>query len=268
MIETGPAEAVAAQVTNNTASSVSLSAQGTLSIYGLVTADDASGDIHLHGGDSILVDGVVDASDVLTMTGGGEFGATVGFTVTPLLVQTDWAGRVIDDHGRLIDDQGRLVDTNGAFVDGHGDPLPAGADPVFGGTPVRLSGGTIEGRTIVADMTSGAKLYGSVGQLRSTATDFVTDLQDASLKFTGDVDLRGRIEAMGSADFRGAAFDVTTRGAVIGHNSVHLLGRTLTHRGYVASDSLIVLNAVESLEITGLVQAAGTIRAQAGVDAG
>ena len=68
-------EAVAAQVTNNSASSIGLSAQGTLSIYGFATARDTGGDIHLHGGDSILVDGLVDAADTLTMTGGGQFGA-------------------------------------------------------------------------------------------------------------------------------------------------------------------------------------------------
>ncbi|HND53294.1 MAG TPA: hypothetical protein PLV92_12880, partial [Pirellulaceae bacterium] len=267
LIETAPADAVAAHISNNWASSIALSAQDTLSIYGLVTARDDGGDIHLHGGDSIRVDGVVDAGDALTMTGGGEFGATVGFTLTPLLVQTDSAGRVIDDQGRLIDDQGRLVDVNGTFVDENGDPLPAGADPMYGGAPVRLSGGAIEGRSIVADMTGAAELNGSVGQLRSTATGFVTDLETATFEFTGDVDLGGRIESIGSVDLRGAIVDVASRGAVIGHDSVHLLGESLTHQGYVASDALIVLNAVDSLEITGLVQSGGTIRAQAGVDA-
>ncbi len=187
--------------------------------------------------------------------------------MTPLLLQTDGNGRVVDSLGRLIDEQGRLIDADGAFVDAAGTVLAAGVPPVFGGSPVRLSGGTLNAPEIHITLAGDAVLDGMVGELRSSGGQIVSDVQNVTVRTPADVRLGGRFEIMQTLDVRGREITVGTKGVVMAHESGHLFGERVTHAGYAASDQWFVLNGVVAVEVTGVVQSGDQIRVHAGVGA-
>ncbi|MEY4181071.1 MAG: hypothetical protein RLY70_4646, partial [Planctomycetota bacterium] len=249
-------------------SKVSLLADGSIDIFGTVGSQQADSDIELRAAGKVFVDGLVDAADQLEISSVGSFSTAVGLEVTPLLLRTNADGHLIDGQGRLIDDQGRLVNADGEFVDASGNVLASDATPVFGGAPVRLGGGTLDAGNLRIAVPNQLLLDGMFGAIRSANGRIESDMQTATIDAKGDIRLSGRFQAMKTIDIRAANLTTTEKAVVFARESAMLLANNVAHIGYGASDSLFVINAVNSVELTGLVQSGDDIHVNAGVNRG
>ena len=138
-------------------SSVSITTDSGINIYGVIQASDAASDVTLVSGDGLLlVSGFVEAGDQLTLTGATAASSSdMSVHVTKLLytmktreVSTTLGETIsltIDEYGRLINDYGFLIAQNvlgQVIVDGLGTPqliLDGDSNPVLGGMPIYMA---------------------------------------------------------------------------------------------------------------------------------
>ena len=138
-------------------SSVAITTDSGIEIYGVIQSSDAESDVTLVSGDGLLlVSGFVEAGDQLTLTGATSGSSSdISVQVTKLLYTmetreaTTTLGQTveltIDEYGRFINDYGFLIAQNVAeevIVDGSGTPqlvLDEDDNPVLGGMPIYLA---------------------------------------------------------------------------------------------------------------------------------
>ncbi|MEY3226626.1 MAG: hypothetical protein RLZZ536_1245, partial [Planctomycetota bacterium] len=221
----------------------------------------------------------------------------------PLILKTNSQGRLIDENGRLIDEDGYLINSDGKYVDASGNVLTVPpATPVYGGNPVRLSGGEVRtkaGGTVSLSASGTLLLQGAVGGLIATngtvsatstsvtvassaAAVTVTDRISAAdqLLITG-VDINvlagGQLRAWasgGDVRLRGtdeiyleATSGMETAGTVRAADFAYLQANYLTLDGRITSDSgRVRLNAMTDAAIAAVV-AANTIEVNSGISA-
>jgi hypothetical protein len=113
----------------------------------LIEAAGSLADLLIDASGSVRLDGILRADDQMTISS-----RAAGDDAIELAQPTPWsnsAGQLLNQSGRAIDRSGYLIDAQGRHVDAKPQfALPTGAAPVAGGTPVRLSGGTLNAANI------------------------------------------------------------------------------------------------------------------------
>ncbi|MGV2341762.1 MAG UNVERIFIED_CONTAM: hypothetical protein LVR18_49935 [Planctomycetaceae bacterium] len=248
-------------------SRIVLDASGPVRVYGLLESRGIGGDVGVRAGGRVLLDGLLRAADELLVDGRLAGGTSV--ELSQLLLKSDAQGRLLDSQDRLINTDGFLIDASGRYVDADGQPLADGVAPVLGGAPVRLSGGTLNAASVSITTAADLLLAGQIGELSASGGRLVSGTGSVSIRSGGVLDLRGRVQGEGNLDLRtSAALQLTTSGVVIGSQRTHLLGDRVNITGYAADRTLLIVNSVQDVDVTGLLQSGGELRVQAGVSAG
>jgi Ca2+-binding RTX toxin-like protein len=122
---------------------LNLTADSGLRLQGLLQTVDPGSSVHLNTTQQMEINGLIDAAGSV-VAAAATYSQGPAIVVMPLILKTDSQGRLIDENGRLIDEDGFLINSAGKYVDASGNVLTVPpATPVFGGNPVRLSGGEI-----------------------------------------------------------------------------------------------------------------------------
>ncbi|MHC4089842.1 MAG: hypothetical protein ACYSVY_06130 [Planctomycetota bacterium] len=139
-------------------SHIDIDTSGGINLYGLIEALDTASTVDIEADGLLTLDGIVRADQEVRVFGGDDpddpgdpNDPHGGLIITPLIVETDTYDNpltTIEVGGvevkRPIDADGFLIDgATGDFVDENGVPLLAGDAPVFGGDPIRISGGSM-----------------------------------------------------------------------------------------------------------------------------
>jgi hypothetical protein len=277
-------------------------------IDGLVEAADEGTVVNISAGGLLVLDGVVKADGAVNLTGGSN-ASGVGIVLTQLVVQTDAYGNPLNEEGQPIDRDGfliGLIDGEWVWVDETGSPLPAGGAPVYGGEPVRLSGGTlITGADGIIGLSAEQDilLLGMVGQVYklndlpavdvavvnvvSTSGDVLVyelinsrdaiNIEARNIEILGDALVKTRHQ--GSAVYFRAQEEIfveqspwsTDRARVQAAELVHFYAGSIQVDGSLFAQDTgarVILNAVDDLTIYGEVVSLGDIELNAGVAAG
>jgi hypothetical protein len=203
--------------------------------------------------------------------------------------------KVIDKDGFQVDAvSGDYLDDDGAVTD----------TPVFGGVPIRLSGGSVEtglDGTIHLGALGDVELRGLIGDLRPTSTGPTTSVAAIHVNSTaGTVQIYDLLHARNSIDVGGADIQVLDealvktrfadsdvyfradnqifidrstqtqqRAKVSAATLVHLYGGAILLDGVVEvtqdASAKVLLNAVNDVTITGQVDSTGDVKVHAGV---
>ncbi|MGD8418835.1 MAG: hypothetical protein PVJ78_00250, partial [Gammaproteobacteria bacterium] len=301
------------------ASHIDIDTSGGINLYGLIEALDPVSTLDINADGLLTLDGIVRAEQEVNLFGGDDPDDPAdpvdphgGLVVTPLIVETDSLGNpltLIDINGtdvkRPIDANGFLIDGNtGDFVDLNGDPIGQGDPPVFGGDPIRISGGIIE-TGVDGRINLGAEgdvfLLGVVGKVEevnglptvevseidissNTGTVFVEELVNSRdlITISGN-EIQVLDQALVKTRFAGSEIYLEAEDAIFVERSqttldrarvdsaslVHFYGGEIRIDGVVVTqefDSRIVLNAVDDVTIAGQVTSGGDIEINAGVD--
>ncbi|MBN1513625.1 MAG: hypothetical protein JXB13_16540, partial [Phycisphaerae bacterium] len=189
-------------------SSITVSTSGDASLYGVVKAEDASTTVSITAGGLLTVDGIVRAQSTVALTGGTN-AAGQGVLVTALVVEEDSYGNavaLVDGTKKAIDEDGNLIDpTNPSqYVDKAGNPIPPQDDPVYGGEPIRVSGGSIEtgsNGTISVQATGNVVLQGQVGDVQDVNGAPTTNVSAVSITSTaGQVQIYDLVNSRNTID--------------------------------------------------------------------
>ncbi|MGV2341192.1 MAG UNVERIFIED_CONTAM: hypothetical protein LVR18_46795 [Planctomycetaceae bacterium] len=186
-------------LTPATPGQLNLTANNGIKLQGLLQSVDAGSSIQLNTTQQLEIDGLIDAAGSVTAAA-ASYSQGPAIVVMPLILKTDSQGRLIDEQGRLIDADGYLINAAGKFVNASGTALNVPPDsPVFGGNPVRLSGGevrTASGGSITMSASGSLLVNGAVGGLTANAgTVSATSSSVTLTSSTGDVTVTDRVAA-------------------------------------------------------------------------
>ncbi|MAF64666.1 MAG: hypothetical protein CMJ84_03260, partial [Planctomycetes bacterium] len=237
---------------------VQIDSEGDIHVYGFVDATDDGADATLRSERLLLVGGLVQSDDQLTLEGGTS-DTTVGILVSPV---------VFDGNGDRV--SGGTLDTSPG-----GDIALAAVDDIL-----------IQG--VVGQFTE------SDGVFTADAASITLDSTAGTVTVSGQVDAADSVEAQGEAvnvlpggrikaRAAGSELRLLARGTVYvgggtssadpaqvqGVSFTHLLAPTLRLDGMVSDDDpmgRVLLNAGQTTTVTGVVQSQNRIEANAGVD--
>jgi hypothetical protein len=243
--------------------SISLLSDGNIELFGLLDANGAGGDLLLDAAGSIKIDTMVTAADSLTIS--SRLASGISVEVTQLTLWTNAQGQLLNDAGRTIDRNGNLIDAAGRYVDEEGSLLEPGDPPVYGGTPVRLSGGTLDANSVSLTSSGNVNLLGQTGDLYFDGTGLASRTGSLQTRVSGSLRVSGRHQTSGSMDVRGGTVSLLADSVLLSNNTLHILGNELEAAGFVGSTDRIAINAVQSMVVTGLTQAGNRINVAAGV---
>jgi hypothetical protein len=184
-----------------------------------------------------------------------------------LTLWTNAQGQLLNEDGRTIDRNGYFIDATGRFVDEAGNLLESDHLPVYGGTPVRLSGGTLDAHSVSITSSGNVNLLGQTGDLYFDGTGLASRTGSLQTRAAGNLRISGRHQTSDSMDIRGGTVHLLNDSVLLTNNTLHVLGNDLTIAGFVGSTDRIALNAVDSILVTGLAQAGDRINVAAGVSA-
>ncbi|MGB7325621.1 MAG: hypothetical protein WBD31_12175 [Rubripirellula sp.] len=284
------------------ASLIELRGTGDLQFHGTIHSVDVGSDINLINGGQILVNGVIQANDRLTIEA-GEHSSGVGLAIQPLVMNTDADGFLLTESGDRVDAAGNLIDEQGQYVDADGNVLASGADPVFAGMPQRLGGGTInvdDGGSINIVSADGIVIHGVLGDMSDDGGILSADANKITITSGGDISVSGRVDADNlltmtadgdlnvlagahlqargdgsilrvAADtlYVAAATGPVAAGLVKAKTRTHLIGNHVYVFGEVQAtgdDSLLMINASDEILIEGELRGADDIRMNSGID--
>ena len=285
-------------------SSITMNASGDVELFGVVLAEDVGTTISLTSAGLMTLDGIVSADATVTLTG-GEDSTGVGLIITELIAEKDAYDNVValvNSEFRAIDDDGFLIDPLDPtqFVNLDGDQV---ADPVYGGVPIRISGGAIEtgdDGTINLHAAGDIQVVGQVGDLQVVNNAPATDVSAVNITSTsGDVLIHDLVNSRDTIDIRAdnirvigealvktrhsaseiyfqadSEIEVEQSTSTIGRakvdaaSVVHFYGNVLQIDGVLVTQDvggLILLNACQDVNITGQVTSTGDIEINAGV---
>ncbi|HIK95293.1 MAG TPA: hypothetical protein EYG03_25395, partial [Planctomycetes bacterium] len=292
-------------LTATNSSLVRLNGSGIVNIFGLVESVDNGSDVSIATSSLIVVDGFIQANDILTLKGGSHTSGA-GILVQPLVLQTDGSGHFVDENGDLIDEAGFLINDTGAFVDGSGSVIPDGSDPIPGGQSVRLSGGTLNtgaGNRIILTAEDDVVVHGTVGELSETGGELIPDVSEiqivsnrGNVSVTGRMDSRDAISmsgnnvnvlAGGSVKVRGSGAEIfaranekvfvaaaageTAAGLVEASSGIHFYADGIRIDGLIRNKEVggrVLLNGVTAVDLMSTVTSLGNIEVNAGVGSG
>ncbi|MGV2335251.1 MAG UNVERIFIED_CONTAM: hypothetical protein LVR18_14435 [Planctomycetaceae bacterium] len=238
-----------------TPSRLLLDTVANLQLFGLVRSLDANSDVILAADGQVLIDGLVVAADQLSISGGSH-SSDYGIVILPIIIDPATEERVSGGEirtgrgGRIF-----LESLDGILIQGtvgsfqlDGDTVAADSQSV---SAVSTNGAvSIEGRI---DSAQAITLTGKTvnvlagGRLRTSSNTATTRISAADLVFVE--------AATGTGDAQLAPGSIQTAGLL------HLLGKLVAVDGMLQSSSdRVLLNAVESLEITGTVTACAEYR--------
>ncbi len=252
----------------NTPHSISISTDQNMQLLGTITALQDGADVTLSSGELIYIDGLVDADDQLSITGGAD--------------ETDFG----------------LIVTKFVFAtDSNGDPLLDANNE-----PIRISGGTVTtnvGGTLTLAATEQLALSGVIGQTHKAGSVVTADtstirITDGLVIVDGAVNAGDLIEfnvdgvmiaadgyvqtrnAGSQVDLRasglfmlGAATGTQNPATIVSDQLIHIFGDELNLDGLIfntATNGRVVINATSSASFFGTVTATGTLDVRAGVN--
>ena len=253
------------------AHSISINAAQDIQIYSAITALQVGADITLNSDELILVDGLLDAADQLTVIGGSdETGA--GLILPAFVFETDGTGDlVLDGQGNPVRLQGGTLRTavGGSIILGADDKLVLSG--VVGETFVNESGVEVA-TTATIDVVKGGNVIvtttlNAADRIKFLATDIT--LVAGSVIHTLGID--GVVDLRGTGNFTMASNDAETAPALIQASSlVHLLGGIMSLDGQILAsggNGRVVINAVDSVTFFGEVMSSTTLDVRSGVAA-
>jgi len=225
---------------------ITVTTQGDLQVFGWVQTADTGSQVHLTAGGQVLIDGLVQTDTLLDIQGGTDSSA-VGILVTSSgQLQTALGGHITLSATDGISLQGAIGGMNSPTTANAADITATSTDGavtvtgrVDAAESIALTGADVNvlaGGTVVVYDARGAV------RLRASGTAFVQDAQDDS--------------------------DNLDAGLVQAPDLVSLMGNAVRIYGAVTSTgSRVLLNAIDEVDVEGLVSAAGNIEINAGVGA-
>ncbi|MFN9291759.1 MAG: hypothetical protein ACK6EB_27090, partial [Planctomyces sp.] len=130
---------------------------------------------------------------------------------------------------------------------------------------MRLRGGTLDASAVAVTSSGNVNLLGQTGDLYFDGTGLASHTQSLQTLVAGNLRINGRHQTSESMDIRGGSVDILADAVLLTKNTLHILGNDVELAGFAGSPDRIVLNAVQSILVTGLAQAGNRINVAAGV---
>jgi hypothetical protein len=274
------------------ASQITISTGRDAQVFGLIESVDDGSDVTIRTGGLLLVDGYIKAEDSLTVEGGKNTSG-YGLIMQPL--------RYRDSQGRLVDASNFYVDVQGNYVDQNGNRLASGAAPVSSSdlNLSRVSGGTLETNdngTIKVSAEGSIVISGNVAPLQLIGSVLGVRAAQVSISSNSDVTIDGTVGARNQISITAENLNLVKEGLVKTYDnngSIYLRGeerifldhslvqpnRTLVETsgnlqvdgshlwidGFLKGGNVLI-NAAESVVVTGNVRSEGDLSVRAGVD--
>ncbi|MFM7835969.1 MAG: hypothetical protein ACKPJD_29595, partial [Planctomycetaceae bacterium] len=138
--------------------------------------------------------------------------------MSQLTLWTNAQGQLLNENGRTIDRNGNFIDASGRYVDAAGNLLSPGALPVYGGTPVRLSGGTLDAPSVSITSSGNVDLLGQTGDLYFDGTALASRTGSLQTRVSGNLRISGRHQTSDFIDIRGGQVDLLADSVLLTKN--------------------------------------------------
>ncbi|TWW12268.1 hypothetical protein E3A20_02360, partial [Planctomyces bekefii] len=252
-----------------TAHAITITTSDDVQVYGVISALQDGADITINSGEQLMVDGVLEADDQITLSGGDDE-TGVSLLLTTFVFATDDSGtELLDEDGQPIRVTGGTLSTNAG-----------GTITLSGVEDIILSG--LVGETQTTDLIDHAVTWNIyVTQAKNVyvnatlnAVDLISFRAD-NIVIQGDAEVLatsqgGNIDLRATADLLVSVAGVAETPALIQADAlVHLLGVTMSLDGQIlaiGSTGRVVINAVESATLFGEVLSTANLDLRAGVN--